>query len=143
MKFEQLLPSVVVNTPPRMVTSTEIVEFSTRYDPQWFHLDIARARQGRWKGLIASGWLTSAVAMELTVRHVLDGSESFGSPGIETIKWLEPVRPEDALSLRFEVLRSSKSPSGRTGIVLAKTELWNQKDRQVLSMQGTYLFEIA
>jgi acyl dehydratase len=73
---------------------------------------------------------------------VLADSEAFGSPGIDSIKWLEPVRPDDAVSLRFEVLRSSKSPSGQTGILLSKTELWNQKDRQVLALQGTTLFEI-
>ncbi len=81
--------------------------------------------------------------MELTVRHVLSESEAFGSPGIETIKWHEPVRPDDAVALRFEVLRSSMSPSGRTGILLSKTELWNQKDRNVLTLQGTTLFEIT
>jgi acyl dehydratase len=143
MRFDQLTPGVVVNSAPRIVTAEEIVTFATRYDPQWFHVDAARARKGRWKGLIASGWLTCSIAMELTVRHVLATSDAFGSPGIESIKWLEPVRPDDALSLRFEVLRSSKSPSGRTGILLSKTELWNQKDRQVLSMQGTTLFELT
>ena len=56
MKFTDLTPGVVIRTPPRVVTSKEIVEFASRYDPQWFHIDPARARDGRWKGLIASGW---------------------------------------------------------------------------------------
>lgn len=143
MEFEQLTPGVVVNSAPRIVTAAEIIEFASRYDPQWFHVDGARAKKGRWKGLIASGWLTCSIAMELTVRNVLSQSKSFGSPGVESIKWIEPVRPDDAVSLRFEVLRSSKSPSGRTGILLSKTELWNQKDKAVLSMQATTLFELA
>jgi acyl dehydratase len=143
MQFEQLAPGVVVNSPPRIVTAAEIIEYSSRYDPQWFHLDTARAKKGRWKGLIASGWLTCSIAMELTVRNVLAQSKSFGSPGVDAIKWIEPVRPDDAVSLRFEVLRSSQSPSGRTGILLSKTELWNQKDKAVLSMQLTTLFELG
>jgi acyl dehydratase len=143
VRFADLTPGVVVRTPPRVVTAKEIVEFATRYDPQWFHTDVERARVGRWKGLIASGWHTCAIAMELMVRNVLSESESFGSPGIDSLKWLHPVRPEDSVALRFEVLRSSKSPSGRTGIVSSKSELWNQNDRQVLTLQGTTLFDVT
>lgn len=133
----------MVRSAPRLVTSTEMVEFATRYDPQWFHTDEKRAKDGRWRGLIASGWHACAIAMELTVKSVLDGSESFGSPGIDSIKWLHPVRPQDRLALRFEVLRSSKSPSGRTGILSSKSELWNQNERQVLVLLATTLFEIT
>jgi acyl dehydratase len=142
MQFAQLTPGVVVNSSPRIVTAAEIVEFASRYDPQWMHVDAARAKKGRWKGLIASGWLTCSIAMELTVKTVLAQSTAFGSPGVDGIKWVEPLRPDDAVMLRFEVLRQSKSPSGRTGILLSKTELWNQKDKAVLSMQLTTLFEI-
>jgi len=143
MRFSDLPPGFVVRTQPRVVTAKEIVEFASRYDPQWFHVDPVRARDGRWKGLIASGWHTCAIAMELMVRHVLSDSESFGSPGIDSLKWLHPVRPEDTVALRFEVLRSSKSPSGRTGILLSKAELWNQNDRQVLTLQATNLFDVS
>jgi acyl dehydratase len=143
LRFSELAPALVIRSPPRLVTAKEIVEFASRYDPQWFHVDPVRAREGRWKGLIASGWHSCAIAMELTVRHALSESEAFGSPGIESIKWHEPVRPEDTVALRFEVLRSSRSPSGRTGILLSKTELWNQKDRNVLTLQATTLFELT
>ena len=142
LNFAELTPGVVVRTPPRVVTAREIIDFASRYDPQWFHTDPARARDGRWKGLIASGWHTCAIAMELLVKNVLTKSEAFGSPGIDSIKWQHPVRPDDTVALRFEVLRSSKSPSGRTGIVLSKSELWNQNERQVLTLQGTTLFEV-
>jgi acyl dehydratase len=143
LRFADLIPGFVIRTAPRIVTAKEMVEFASRYDPQWFHVDAPRAREGRWKGLIASGWLTCSIAMELMVRNVLADSESFGSPGIDSLKWLHPVRPEDTVALRFEVLRSSKSPSGRTGILLSKSELWNQNDRQVLTLQATTLFEVT
>ncbi len=143
MRFSDLTPGLVVRSPPRVVTLKEMIEFATRYDPQWFHVDPVRAGAGRWKGLIASGWHTCAISMELMVKNVLSGSEVFGSPGIDTIKWQHPVRADDSVALHFEVLRSSKSPSNRTGIVLSKTELWNQDDRQVLTMQSTTLFDIG
>ncbi len=143
MRFSELIPGVVVQTPPRAVTAKEMLEFASRYDPQWFHVDPVRARDGRWKGLIASGWHISAIAMELMVRNVLSDSEAFGSPGIDSLKWVHPVRPDDTVALRFEVLRSSKSPSGRTGILLSKSELWNQSDRLVFTLQGTTLFNVT
>lgn len=141
MRFANLTPGVVVRTQPRIVTSKEMIEFASRYDPQWLHVDPVRARDGRWKGIIASGWLTCSIAMELMVQNILSDSESFGSPGVDALKWLHPVRPDDMLSLHFEVLRTSKSPSGRTGILLSKSELWNQNDRLVFTMQATTLFE--
>jgi len=143
MRFSDLTPGVVIRTEPRIVTAKEMVEFASRYDPQWLHIDPVRARDGRWKGIIASGWLTCAIAMELMVQNVLSDSESFGSPGVDSLKWLHPVRPADKLALHFEVLRSSKSPSGRTGIMLSKSELWNQNDRLVFTLQGTTLFNMA
>jgi acyl dehydratase len=143
VRFSDLIPGFVIRTAPRLVTSKEMLEFATRYDPQWFHVDPARSRDGRWKGLIASGWLTCAIAMELMAENVLKGSEAFGSSGSDAIKWLHPVRPDDTLALRFEVLRSSKSPSGRTGILLSKSELWNQTDKLVFTMQGTTMFDIS
>jgi acyl dehydratase len=120
-----------------------MLDFASRYDPQWFHTDVQRANAGRWKGLIASGWHTCAIAKELMVKNVLTGSESFGSSGSDAIKWLHPVRPDDTVALRFEVLRSSKSPSGRTGILSSKSELWNQNDRLLFTMQETTLFNIG
>ena len=143
MRFSELTPGLVVRSQPRLVKQKEMIDFATRYDPQWFHVDVARASEGRWRGLIASGWHTCAIAMELMVQNVLSGSEAFGSPGIDTIKWQHPVRADDAVALHFEVLRSSKSPSNRTGIVLSKSELWNQNDRQVLTLQGTTLFDLT
>jgi acyl dehydratase len=143
VRFADLIPGVVIRTPPRLVTAKEMVEFASRYDSQWFHVDPVRAAEGRWKGLIASGWHTCAIAMELMVQNVLSGSEAFGSSGSDSIKWLHPVRPGDTVALRFEVLRSSKSPSGRTGILLSKSELWNHSDRLVFTMQGTTLFDVT
>ena len=65
MRFANLTPGVVIRTQPRIVTAKEMFEFASRYDPQWLHVDPVRAREGRWKGIIASGWLTCSIAMEL------------------------------------------------------------------------------
>ena len=67
---------MVLDAGRRTITESEIIEFATRYDPQWFHTDPARAAGSRWQGLIASGWHTCSVAMQLLVQNVLADSES-------------------------------------------------------------------
>ena len=90
---------------PVMVTEAEIVAFGEPDDiPQWFHTDPVRAAEGRWGGLIASGWHTCAIGMRLVVDGVLRGSQLFGSPGLDHVKWLAPVRPGDALTMHADVL---------------------------------------
>ena len=143
MRFVDFSPGTVIETPTRRVDSAEIVEFATRYDPQWFHVDATRAAAGRWNGLIASGWLTCSIAMELAVEAALAGSESFGSPGIDELRWLEPVRPGDELRLRIEVLESRRSSTGRTGIVRWQWRLLNQSNRPVVEMIATSLFDVS
>ena len=65
MRFATFQPGMMIEAGPRSVSAEEIVEFASRYDPQWFHTDPQRAGGSRWKGLIASGWHSCAIAMEL------------------------------------------------------------------------------
>ena len=127
----------------KLVDRDEVIAFARQFDPQPFHVDEAAAKQSMYGGLIASGWHTCAIAMELLVGAVLKDSDSYGSPGIDNLKWLEAVRPGDALSLRVIVLETRASSSGKTGIVRWRWELWNQAQRQVLELTGTSLFEIG
>jgi len=143
MRYAQLVPGTVLHAGPRAVTEAEILEFARRYDPQSFHVDRAAAAASRWGGLIASGWMTCAIAMELGVRHVLDGSESFGSPGIEELRWEQPVRPGDSLRLTLTVLGARVSSSGEVGIVRWQWELHNQDQVRVLSLIATNFFELS
>ncbi len=143
MKFRDLTPGKVIVGGRRKVTQDEIIEFARRYDPQWFHTDPERARASRWEGLIASGWMTCSIAMQLAVEAVLADSESIGSPGIEQLKWLAPVRPGDELELRIEVLESRVSRSGATGIIRWRWLLNTLAGVAVLEMTATSLFEIA
>jgi acyl dehydratase len=73
----------------------------------------------------------------------LHDSESFGSPGIEDLKWLEPVRPGDELRVILAVLESSVSASGSTGIIRWRWEVLNQADKTVMTLVATSLFDLA
>jgi acyl dehydratase len=143
MKFAEFKPGMVLTVGRRSVSEEEILEFARRYDPQWFHTDPARATASRWQGLISSGWLTCSIAMQLLVTHLLADSESIGSPGLEQVKWPNPLRPGDAVELTVEVLQTRVSSSGKVGIVRWRWFLTTLVGVQVLDIVGTSLFELG
>ena len=143
MKFADFKHGMRIECGSHLVTEEEILSFAQKYDPQWFHVDVPRAQTGRWNGLIASGWMTCCIAMELVVRRVLEGSESFGSPGVEELRWENPVRPGDTLRVSVTVLESRVSSSGRNGIVRWRWEVHTQRSQRVLTLIATSLFDIA
>jgi len=143
MKFKDFKAGMVITHPPIEVTEAEMLAFAKAYDPQWFHVDAERAREGRWGGLIASGWLTCGLAMRMATEAALEGSESFGSPGLERLRWMAPVRPGDRLRLEATVdtLRVSASRAD-LGIMRWTWRVYNQNDVQVLDTEVTSLFEL-
>ncbi len=144
MKFAEFKPGQIIEAGPYEVSQAEIIAFAKAYDPQWFHTDADTSAQGRFGGLIASGWHTCSIAMRLIVDTALAGSESFASPGLEYVKWPAPVRPGYLLSLRAEVLearRSSKSPE--LGILHWRWHMTNQEDTQVLELEATSFFDLS
>src|SRR5262245_30155594 len=142
MKFAELHADQILEVGACKVTAAEIIEFANRYDPQPFHIDAAAAQASRWRGLIASGWHTCSIAMRMVVDHVLKDSESMGSPGLEYLKWPNPVRAGDELRMRLHVLETSLSKSGRVGIVRWQWTLLNQNDAPVLDLIATSLFSL-
>lgn len=126
---------------PRRLSADDIVAFAREWDPQRYHVDAQAAQASPFGGLIASGWQTACVAMRLMCDGYLNASSCVGSPGIEAIEFLKPVRPGDALRFRAEVLeaRPSASRPGR-GLVRWRWEVLNQQAEVVLRMLGTQLF---
>ncbi|MFC4359077.1 MaoC family dehydratase [Halobium salinum] len=104
------------------VTEREIVEFASKYDPQFFHLDAERAREETmYDGLIASGWHTTAMTMRMLVDHHFSEAMSLGAKGLDRLRWRRPVQPGDTLSVRSEVLEKEADRPDR-GTVRTKTE---------------------
>ncbi|MFD7003876.1 MaoC family dehydratase [Streptomyces mirabilis] len=115
------------------VSEREIVDFASRFDPQSFHVDPVAAAHGPFGGLIASGWHTVALMMQLFATHYLSAVASLGSPGVDELRWLRPVRPGDHLHLRVTILDTRRSRSDpRRGIVRTLAELLDLEDRPVL-----------
>ena len=135
--FEDYEPGAVYEFGDITVDEEEMISFARQYDPQVFHTDPRAAAKTMFGGLIASGWLTAALAMRLIVDHYLSHAASLGSPGIDEVRWLKPVRPGDRLSVRINILearRSHKKPD--RGTVIALVEVINQKSEVVMSWKG-------
>ena len=140
--LEDLTPGQIHHLGRRTLERDEIVAFARDWDPQPFHLDEAAAATSIYGGLIASGWHTACVFMRLFVDGLLHRAAAMGSPGIEELRWLKPVRPGDTLEARLEILevRPSRSKPDR-GLVRARSVVLNQDAEEVLSFVATLLFK--
>lgn len=128
---------------PIAVDETEVLDFARRFDPQPIHVDPAAALAGPYGGLIASGWHTCALMMRVLAEQFLSPFSSLGSPGIDELRWLRPVRPGDQLTLRTVVTeaRRSRSKPDR-GLIRTRVELVNQGGEVVLSLLAMNLIRL-
>ena len=122
-------------------TEAEIIAFARQFDPQPFHVDPEAAKNTVFKGLVASGWHTCAIAMRLMVDKYVARSASLGSPGLDNIRWLAPVRAGDSISYRRTITaaRASESKPG-VGLVQSRWEAANQRGETVMTMEGWGMF---
>lgn len=125
---------------PITITEGDIIEFGRKFDPQVFHTDPVKAKETVYGGLIASGWHTCSIFMRLFVEYYLAGPASLGSPGVDELRWLKPVRPGDMLRLRVTVdkVKPSKNKPDR-GVLFSYCEVVNQKDEIVATMMALNL----
>jgi acyl dehydratase len=132
--FEDFAAGQVYDLGSRTVTEAELVEFARQWDPQPFHVDPEAAKESVFGGLIASGWQTGAMWMRMYVDTML-GSAARGSPGIEELRWLAPVRPGDTLTGRLTVLEATPSATKPDrGTIRIRGEMVNQDGVTVMAM---------
>lgn len=138
--FEDFTPGRRFQTPELTLTEADILEFARRYDRQPFHLDAEAARRSPYGGLIASGLHTLALTFSLFLDTGVLAAASLGSPGLDQIRWLTPVRPGDTLRVEVEVAaaRPSASRPDRGVVTLAYRTL-NQRGEAVMTMTGHQL----
>lgn len=135
--FEDLAAGQEYDLGSRTLDRAAIIDFATEFDPQPFHVDEDAAEQSIYGGLIASGWQTCCVYMRLLCDSFLLQVNSMGSPGVDELRWLGPVRPGDTLSakLRIDEVRVSKSKPDR-GIIMTAGEVRNQDGDLVLTLKS-------
>lgn len=123
------------------VTEAEIIEFASKYDAQFFHLDHEAAKKSLFGGLCASGWHTCAMTMAMLVENMKTRGGSLGSPGVDNLRWLKPVYPGDVLSIETEVVETKRSKSRpEIGVVSYNLTVLNQNGEKVMTFlsKGIY-----
>jgi acyl dehydratase len=129
--FEDLTLGMKFESGTVQITEDEIKAFAAKYDPQPFHLDDEAARKTMFGGLAASGWHTAALAMNLAVQTRPFGPHPLIGLGVDGLRWMLPVRPNDVLRIEGEVVSLTRSKTKYQGTVLIKWTLYNQKDEAV------------
>lgn len=139
--FEDFIPGNVIALGDRTVTEAEIIDFATQFDPQPFHVDKDAAVHSIFGGVIASGWHTCSLIMRLVVDGFLNTSTSMGSPGLEEVRWILPVRPGDTLTVTAETLESRPSTSKPDrGVIITEWKATNQHGKLVCTIKGMGMF---
>ncbi len=130
--FEDYKVGDTISSPALTITEADIVEFAKVYDPQPFHLDAKAAAESQFGGLIASGWQVVALSFSLLVRDGFLKDTGMGSPGIEELKWLRPVRPGDTIRTEATVVAVAPSTTrSDRGYVTVEFSVFNQRDEIV------------
>lgn len=122
------------------VEKEEIIEYGEKYDPQPFHTDEDAAEESAFGGLIASGLLTVGIGQRMLVKNFIQGTRAKGSPGIDNLRWRQPVRPGDTLSMKTEIVEKEIWDDG-FGVVSVGIEIHNQQDEIVASLIGLVRYE--
>jgi acyl dehydratase len=140
--FEDFEVGKTIEVGKRTVNEEEIIDFATKFDPQPFHVDKAAAEKSIYGGIIASGWHTCSIMMRMMVDGILRDSSSMGSPGLEEIRWIKPVRAGDTLTVSTTVLESKPSTSKPDrGVVLTQWEAKNQHGELVATVKGMGMYK--
>lgn len=140
--FEDFHPGQELELGSCQVDEAEVIAFATRYDPQPFHVDPEAAGASMFGGVIASGWHTCSMMMRLVVDNLFAQAASLGSPGVDKIRWIAPVRPGDTLAVRYRTVRVKPSSSrSDRGVVWSEWEARNQHGELVCTLEGMGMFK--
>jgi acyl dehydratase len=139
--FEDFHPGQEIDLGTRSVSEDEIIAFASQFDPQPFHVDPEAAAGSIYGGVIASGWHTCSMMMRMVVDGLMARSSSMGSPGLDSVRWLRPVRPGDTLQVRY-VTKDVKASNSRPdrGVVWSKWVATNQHGEEVCTIEGMGMF---
>jgi acyl dehydratase len=126
------------------LTEAQIIEFALQYDPQAFHVDADAAARSAYGGIIASGFQTIVLTFRLFIQTDVFAESSMGSPGMDELRWLAPVRPGDTLHAEVEVLEITPSRSKPDrGIARLAYQTINQRGEKVASFIISHLLRRA
>lgn len=121
------------------LTEDEIIAFGKKYAPLPYHTDPAAAKDTAYGGVIAAGYQTAALTFGLFVRTGVLGAAAMGSPGVDKLRWLKPVRPGDALHVEAEIVEVSpaRAEGGRDAVRI-RYDTINQDGETVMTLSSLH-----
>ena len=120
---------------PVTLTADEMIAFAKVNDPQPMHIDPERAKTGPFGTIVASGYQIAALSMRMFIQAGGNGATPVVGMGVDELRWLKPVRPNDTLVVRrelVEIKRSEKRPD--SGMLRTHVTARNQNGEIVMSL---------
>ncbi len=121
------------------ISEDDVIAFGERYAPLPYHTDREAAKESIWGGLVAPGYQTAALTFGLFIRTGAFAACGLGSPGIDKLRWLKPVRAGDTLHVIAEVIEVS--PAQREGghdAIRFRYDTINQQGEIVMSLNSLH-----
>src|SRR3954462_8750807 len=135
LTFDDFQPGRFGTFGPRHVTREEILAFAAEFDPQPMHLDEEAASRSMLRGLSGSGWHLCSITMRMMFDGFIGRTASLGSPGVNELRWLSPLRPGDDITLEVDVAEARVSRSRPdTGIVTFRSVVRNAAGQALCEM---------
>ena len=138
--FEDFEVGLVIKTGSKKITKKEIINFAKNYDPQYFHVDENKAKNGPFGTLVSSGFMTLGVSFTQFFETGVVKDTGMGAWGIDELRWTFPVYPNDELKSEVKVIEkklSSKNPN--KGTVRTLHTVTNQNDKVVMTWIANFL----
>lgn len=119
---------------PIMVSEDAIIKFAAEFDPQPMHVDPVSSAEGRFGGIIASGWHVASLVMRDFVEKQPFGATPLLGLRVDALQWLTAVRPGDILSIHREIIAVTQSRSKPDrGTIEMKMTITNQHGEVTMS----------
>ncbi len=124
------------------VSKKEIISFAEKFDPLPFHTNEIKAKESIFGGLCASGWHTCSLFMRILYDGFLINSAALGSPGMDAIRWLKPLRPGETITGIGEVIKKTPSKSRpEIGSLIINYEVFNKNNELIMTLIGISIFK--
>lgn len=122
------------------VTEGMILQFGRGFDTQLFHTNVDAASDSNFGGLIGSGLQTLNLSFALFFRMELVQPVALGSPGLDNVRWMQPLRPDDTIHVICEVLeaRPSRSKPDR-GMIIMRHDTFRHDDTRIMTFNCMHL----
>lgn len=137
--FEDFFVGQVFESEPATLAGEEIAAFAERYAPLPYHTGGGGTGGSAFGGIVAPGYQTAALTFGLFVRTGALRACGMGSPGIDRLRWLAPVRAGDTLTVRAEIVEVSPArvEGGRDAVRIAY-ETRNQSGAAVMTLTSLH-----